>query len=189
MLADSDRETLLDIAQTSIRHGLETGRPLEVDITRYSEALRQSLACFVTLHIEGALRGCIGSLEAHRPLVEDVAENAFHAAFRDPRFPPLAQTELPRLDVAISVLSSAQALEFSSEDDLIRQLRPGIDGLVLEEGSRRGTFLPSVWESLRDPTQFLQHLKNKAGLPMDYWSAQIKVARYTTESFARSATG
>jgi AmmeMemoRadiSam system protein A len=177
------RATLLRLAADSIRHGLETGRPLGVDLRTYDEAIRQPRACFVTLEIGGALRGCIGSLQAQRPLVEDVADNAYAAAFSDPRFPPLRADEYPHLHLDISVLHPAEAMEVDGEEDLLRQLRPGVDGLILEEGARRATFLPSVWEQLPGAGEFLAHLKHKAGLPTDYWSDQIRFRRYTTESF------
>lgn len=120
-------------------------------------------------------------LEAIQPLVQDIAENAFSAAFRDPRFPPLEAGELSDLSIHLSILSPAEELTFASQEDLLAQLRPGIDGLILQEGHRRGTFLPTVWDSLPTSDQFLRHLKQKAGLPPDYWSDTLKVFRYTTE--------
>jgi AmmeMemoRadiSam system protein A len=117
-------------------------------------------------------------------VVTDVAENAFAAAFRDPRFPPLTQAELQGLEIHLSILTPAQPLEFSSEDELIAQLRPGVDGLILEDEGQRGTFLPSVWESLSEPASFLRNLKIKAGLSADHWSPSLQVERYTTESFS-----
>ncbi|AMK75249.1 MULTISPECIES: AmmeMemoRadiSam system protein A [Methylomonas] len=182
-LTETQQNQLLALARQSIAHGLQTGRPLPVVVADYPAELRQTRATFVTLERRGQLRGCIGMLEAVRPLAEDVAENAFAAAFRDRRFPPLAAEELANLDLHISVLSPAVAMKFASEADLIAQLRPGIDGIVLQEGGRRGTFLPSVWEDLADPEQFLQHLKQKAGLPAAYWSDTIQAYRYTTEMF------
>jgi AmmeMemoRadiSam system protein A len=130
------------------------------------------------------LRGCIGHLEATLPLVEDVAENAFSAAFRDPRFPALRDTEYAALELHISVLTPAEPLDCNSESDLLRQMRPYQDGLILAEGLRRGTFLPSVWEQLPEPREFLRHLKRKAGLPDDYWSPSLQIYRYETESFS-----
>ncbi len=186
MLNEQERDTLLSIAATSIRHGLDTGRPLAVDPLAYPAALQQPGASFVTLELDGRLRGCIGSLEAVRPLVHDVAANAFAAAFSDPRFPPLSAAELPRLHVSLSLLGPAEAVQFDSEADLTAQLQPGVDGLILEAEGRRGTFLPSVWESLPDPAQFLRQLKLKAGLPADYWSNAIRVSRYRTESFGKT---
>ncbi len=182
-----DRELLLRLARDSIRHGLETGRPLMVDPADFPHTLQQQRAAFVTLNRNGALRGCIGHLEAIQPLVSDVAENAFAAAFRDPRFPPLSPAEFDDIEIHISVLTPATPMQFTSERDLIAQLRPGRDGLILEEGPYRGTFLPSVWESLPTPEAFLRHLKQKAGLPPDYWSDHIRVSRYETESFSEVA--
>ena len=115
--------------------------------------------------------------------MEDVAENAFAAAFRDPRFPPLRPDEYPRLEYHISILNPPEPMTVTSEADLLQQLRPGVDGLVLIEGARRATFLPSVWEQLPDPRQFLAHLKMKAGLPADYWSDSLRFERYTVEEF------
>ena len=183
MHSASDRQILLEVARESIRHGLEHGRPLHVNVAEYPETLQQPGASFVTLNIGGELRGCIGSLEAIRPLVEDVADNAYAAAFRDPRFPPLSEAEYPRLEYHISILGPSEPMQFESEEDLIRQLRPGVDGLVLSDRGRRGTFLPSVWQSLPEPRDFLRHLKQKAGLPPDYWSDTLQVARYTVEEF------
>jgi len=182
-LTKNQQTTLLQLARTSITHGLQTGRPLAVDLTAYPGALTEQRASFVTLERYGQLRGCIGMLQASRPLALDVAENAFAAAFRDPRFPPLSPAELTDLDLHISVLSSASTLNFSSEADLLAQLRPGVDGLILEEGHHRATFLPSVWEQLPEPQQFLQHLKQKAGLPRNYWSDSLSISRYLADVF------
>lgn len=178
-----DRRTLLALALDSIRHGLSTGRPLDVDPSAYPEALRERRATFVTLHRRGLLRGCIGHLEAVTLLVVDVADNAFAAAFRDPRFPAVAEQELADLRIAISILSPPQPMTFSSESDLIGQLNPGSDGLILEDNGARGTFLPSVWEQLPEPSTFMRHLKQKAGLAPDYWSDTVQISRYYTESF------
>ncbi len=177
------RETLLEIARNSIQHGLEHGCALPVRVIDFSAELQAKRASFVTLHRHGELRGCIGHLEAVMPLVEDVAENAFSAAFRDPRFPPLSTQEWDGLEIHISVLTPAVPMTFCSESELISQIRPGIDGLILEDGLYRGTFLPSVWESLAEPADFLRHLKRKAGLSPNHWSDRIKVYRYETESF------
>jgi len=187
MLSEAQRKQLVDIAWQSLRHGLTHGRPLQVDTTRFDEALSAAGASFVTLQQHGRLRGCIGSLEAHQPLAADVAQNAFSAAFRDPRFPPLDKRELEGLTLEISVLAIPEAMAFSSEQDLLRHLRPGVDGLILEHSGQRGTFLPSVWESLPHPADFLRQLKRKAGLPEDYWSENLRVWRYTTEKFGGEA--
>ncbi len=182
-LSNNDRAALLEVARRSIQQGLRYYTPLEVNPEDYPETLRPPRATFVTLTIGGRLRGCIGTLEARQPLVCDVAEHAYAAAFEDPRFPRLDEEEFPRLDIHISILSPSEPLPFSSEDDLLRQLRPGVDGLILRLGHRRATFLPSVWEELPDPYIFLSQLRHKAGLPLDYWSADLQAERYTTESF------
>ena len=183
MLNVEDQETLLRVAADSIRHGLDTGRALSVNVEDYSPALQQAGASFITLTILRQLRGCIGMLTATRPLIKDVAENAFAAAFEDPRFPSLTEAEYAQLEYHISILNPAEPMEFESETDLLQQLRPGIDGLILEDRGRRATFLPSVWESLSMPPEFLQHLKQKAGLPADYWSDSLQVQRYTVQEF------
>lgn len=183
MLTPQQQQTLLAVAEVTIRHALEHGTLLQIDPADYEEALRQPAACFVTLKRGGELRGCIGSLEAHRSMVEDVVHNADAAAFSDPRFPPLRGEELSGLQLDISLLTPAVEMHFTSEKNLLAQLQPGIDGLILEEGYRRGTFLPSVWEQLPQPEQFLQHLKLKAGLPPNHWSENIRISRYTTQIF------
>ena len=183
MLSDEDRNTLLEVARNAVSHELLCYVPLNVDPQSFSASLGESGAAFVTLKLEGRLRGCIGSLEPRRPLVTDVARNAGAAAFADPRFARLSRGESERVDFHISVIGPHEPISFSDEADLIGQLRPGIDGLVLREGQRRGTFLPDVWRDLADPQQFLQHLKRKAGLDEDHWSDSIQVDRYTTESF------
>ena len=183
MLAKTEQETLLALAAESVRYGLEHGHSMPVDSSRYPEPLQQQGASFVTLTIDQQLRGCIGTLEPFRPLVEDVAKNAYAAAFRDPRFPPLSPGEYDQLAYHISILNPAEPMQFESEADLVRQLRPGIDGLILSDHGRRGTFLPSVWKSLPNPAEFLQHLKVKAGFPANYWSDTLKVERYTVQEF------
>lgn len=149
-------------------------------------ALRRLGACFVTLECDHALRGCIGSLVAERSLADDVARNAYASAFEDPRFAPLAHGEFGRLEISLSVLSAPEPLTVQSEKDLVDQLQPGVDGVVLTEGGCRGTFLPSVWASLPEPREFVQHLKRKAGFEPDYWSATIRFERYVTESWRES---
>lgn len=182
-LSAESHRTLLEIARDSIRNGLDTGRALDLSGRSFEPELLRKQASFVTLNRFGALRGCIGHLEAVMPLAEDVVENAFAAAFHDPRFPPLSRAEFSELEIHISVLTPSEPMAFDSQADLLRQIRPEIDGLILAEGRARGTFLPAVWESLPRPEDFLRHLKMKAGLPADYWSDTLKVYRYETESF------
>jgi AmmeMemoRadiSam system protein A len=182
-LTDTQRNLLHTIARESIRSGLTYGQPLQVELDRLDEVLREPAATFVTLNLHGRLRGCIGSLQAVRPLAEDVAHNAWAAAFQDYRFPPLTEAEFPDIDIHISLLSEPEPMQVISEDDLLHQLRPGTDGLILEDGAYRSTFLPQVWESLPDPKQFVAELKMKAGLSPDYWSDTIRVDRYRTISW------
>ncbi len=172
---------LLEIAKASIRAGLADKAPPRIDLKPFPPEFSEPRATFVTLELDSRLRGCIGSLSAVRPLAEDIVQNAFAAAFRDQRFPPVTAEELERLDIHISLLTPSEPLAFTSEADLLRQIVPGVDGLVLEDRGQRGTFLPSVWESLPEPEQFLAHLKRKAGLPENHWSDTVKVWRYRTE--------
>lgn len=183
---DSLGPELLQLARGSIEYGLTHREPLPVDDGELSSELAAPAATFTTLRIQGDLRGCCGTLEAERPLAADVAYSAFRAAFRDPRFPPVRKAELDVVRLEVSVLSPLEALRVADETDLIEQLRPGTDGLVILSGLRRATFLPTVWESLPEPRQFLAALKVKCGLPGDYWSEQLVFQRYWTTSYAES---
>ena len=145
--------------------------------------LREHGATFVTLKQGERLRGCIGSLQARRPLVDDVKSNAAAAAFRDPRFPPLTREELDRTRVEVSLLSPMEPIEFESEEDALAQLRPGIDGVVFEYGYHSSTYLPQVWKDLSEPAEFLATLKQKAGLPPDFWDRDVKLSRYTVSNW------
>jgi AmmeMemoRadiSam system protein A len=180
-LPEPERATLLRIAQESMLHGLQHGRPVRVDLAALPETLRQPRASFVTLDLSGALRGCIGSLIARDPLAVDVADNAFNAAFRDPRFPPVDASELPGLGIHISILSPPEPLPAASEADLLGKLRPGIDGLILTDGPCKATFLPAVWDHLPNTAAFVRELKMKAGLAAGHWSSTIRFERYTCE--------
>ena len=174
-------QTLLELAHKAIDYGLEYGKEMAVHTEDFPPPLREHRATFVTLKIAGELRGCIGTLAAYRPLVEDVVGNAYAAAFSDPRFPAVIRKQLANINISISILSPSEELVFKDESDLLDQLCPGTDGLILQDGVHRGTFLPSVWESLPDKLHFLKQLKLKAGLPVDYWSDHIRVFRYTTQ--------
>lgn len=181
----AERAALIGVARAAIEHGLQGGRQPVVDVARHPPRLAEPGASFVTLERDGALRGCIGTLEACRPLVADVAHNAWAAAFADPRFPPLDAAEYGGIRVHISVLTPPVPLPVTGEAELLAALRPGIDGLVLEEiGGRRATFLPAVWAQLPQPREFLAHLKLKAGLPREYWSDTLRFRRYETEVIA-----
>lgn len=182
-LDESQQRRLLQLALASIRHGLAHGSALTPRLEDYPAELRDKAATFVTLHLQEELRGCIGNLEPRAPLVASIAENAWSAAFRDPRFSPLQAQELEGLDIHISILSPAKPMEICSEAELLEQLRPGIDGLILEETGRRATFLPSVWEELPRPRDFVRALKRKAGIPAEHWSDQMRASRYQSHAF------
>jgi AmmeMemoRadiSam system protein A len=180
-------EILLKTARTAISRYLQQGRKWVPALDDCDGPLKASRACFVTLQRDGQLRGCIGSLEAHEPLILNVAHNAWSAAFADPRFPPVSASELNELHIDVSVLGLPEAIHFDSDIHLIEQLRPGVDGLILytPQGSR-ATFLPSVWEQLPNPLHFLQHLKQKAGLAPDFWHPALRAERYEVQYFEES---
>ncbi|WP_297811586.1 AmmeMemoRadiSam system protein A [uncultured Methylophaga sp.] len=183
MLDRPDRFLLRKIARDAIQYGLRHQAPMPVDLESLPASIRQQQACFVTLFATGTLRGCVGSLEAYRPLAEDVAANAFAAAFRDNRFCPISRDLVDELDINISLLTTPQPIECDCEQSLLSQLIPGKDGLILEAGEHRATFLPAVWDALPSPARFVAELKRKAGLPIDYWSEQMQCYRYHTEHF------
>lgn len=179
MLSSEARARLLHIARESVRAAAE-GRDYGVDASQEHEELQPLRATFTTLRTpDGALRGCTGVVEAHRPLAEDVASTARGAAIHDPRFPRLEPNELEGLDVSVAVLTPMQPLDARSEDALLEIVRPGIDGVMLTDGARRGLFLPSVWESLPDRKDFLDHLKRKAH--MSAWTPSTRAHRFQVE--------
>lgn len=171
--------SLLIIARNAIHQHLGQGQQA---FEPYPE-LQRPAATFVTLTQSGQLRGCIGSLEALRELATDIHANAQAAAFRDPRFAPLVEDELPRTRIEVSLLGPAEALDYADENEALRQLRPGIDGLILCHDSRRSTFLPQVWESLPLARDFLCQLKRKAGLPENFWDDNILLSRYRVDKW------
>jgi len=145
--------------------------------------LNEPAATFVTLKRHGELRGCIGSLKARQPLMDDLQDNAASAAFRDPRFPPLAAEELPDITVEVSILTEPEPMKFDNETDALAQLEPDVDGVIFESSGHRSTFLPQVWEQLPEPGLFMAHLKQKAGLPAAFWSDDVRLYRYRVEKF------
>ena len=175
---------LLAIARMAIARGTRTDEELE--LASLPTALHCERAVFVTLVTNGGLRGCIGSLLPSAPLAIAVAEAARAAAHSDPRFPPLAIEELPATCIEISVLSALERIAVESRHALLDALRPGVDGLLLEEGHHRSTFLPKVWDQLPHAEDFLSQLLAKAGLPADHWSPSIQVHRYTASNFAET---
>ncbi len=179
-LSVAQGETLIGLARDSIVHGLDHDRAPEIDLTAFDERLQQIQSSFVTLRIDDRLRGCMGGLEAWQPLVKDVAEHAYMAAFSDARFTPVTGEEYQQLDLHLSLLSARSPISFTSESNLLEQLRPRVDGLIIELGNKKATFLPSVWESLPEPRVFLAHLKKKAGMERD--AVDYQAWRYTAES-------
>jgi AmmeMemoRadiSam system protein A len=183
-LSPEEREYLLHLAREAIDCVAQGNDPPAIDMDAVPQDLQQAGASFVTLNKKGSLRGCVGSLEARRPLVLDVQQNGIGAAFRDPRFPPVQPEEVEDLTVEISVLSSPQRVDCDGPDDLFDVLHPGVDGVVIERGWHRATFLPQVWEKLPDKDEFLQRLCLKAGLPADaYRSGDLDVYTYQVEKF------
>jgi len=178
-LLDRHGEALLALAAGSIQYGLEHAKALPAGPADCAAELAKHGACFVTLRRDGKLRGCIGTSEVHRPLFVDVSENGFRAAFKDPRFPALKPDEVLGLEVSVSVLSRQTPMAFSSQEEFLGLLRPGADGLIIEEGKKRALFLPSVWSQLSEPRVFVEHLKAKAGLSKDHWSDTFKAWRFT----------
>jgi AmmeMemoRadiSam system protein A len=160
-----------------------TGTPASLGYRNDDSWLQLPGAAFVTLSTLGALRGCIGSLSAHRPLRDDVAANAVNAAVHDPRFPPLTHAELAETHIEVSVLSAPEPLPFVNHAEAVARLRPRVDGVTLEYGSHRGTFLPQVWDQLPDASDFLVHLVRKAGLPAGWWDDSARLTRYTVTAF------
>lgn len=178
---------LLLLAWQSIAHGLKTGKPLRIDLGKYPPELSEPGACFVLLKQKHALRGCVGSIEAIRPLGEDIAENAFAAAFCDRHFIPLADNELYETQIEILLLSRPEPLHCANPVELTQQLRPGIDGLTLRDGSRHASLLPTAWGNAHTPLEFVTQLKQKAGLPPAYWSSTIQIRRFTAETISDAA--
>lgn len=177
-------KTLVSAARTSIAHGLTHRRPPPVNLDDWAETLRLPGAAFITLTSGAArdLRGCVGSAMAWRPLIVDVTENACKAAFEDPRFLPVEENEWPSLGLSVTVLDTPRQMDVADEAELIARLRPGIDGLIFEDAGRRGLFLPSVWDALPDPAEFIAQLRRKAGLPPGHWSPTLKVLRFAGHS-------
>ncbi|HKU70331.1 MAG TPA: AmmeMemoRadiSam system protein A [Burkholderiales bacterium] len=172
-------QVLLPLARSAIAAQLG----VKGDLTDELQWLKEHGACFITVRRDDKLRGCIGTLRAHRALADDVRANAVAAAFRDPRFAPLNADELSSISLEISLLSALEEMTFSGESDALAQLRAGTDGIVFEYGHHTSTFLPQVWEDIREPAEFLAHLKYKAGLPPDFWDPAVRLSRYTVSKW------
>jgi AmmeMemoRadiSam system protein A len=171
-------ERLIAIAREAIERVVEPGELVDPEAWLLAPG-----ASFVTLRLAGELRGCIGSIDARRPLGDDVARNAHAAAYRDPRFPPVSPAERVAIAIEVSVLSPRVALEAADEVEAAGRLRPGVDGVYLQYGDAGSTFLPQVWESIPDPIDFLAQLRRKAGLPARFWHADLRLWRYCVEKY------
>lgn len=183
-LTTHDKAQLLAIARRSIRQGFYTREPLEVDLTSLSDALLEQTGSFVTLTQKNQLRGCVGTVIGSHPLAQSVANSAYSSAYEDLRFPPLSDSEFDALRIEVSVLSKLDWIEARSQDELVSQLRPFEDGLVIKDEEHIGTFLPKVWRQIDDPLTFVLHLKTKANMSADYWSDSIECYRFTANSFS-----
>jgi uncharacterized protein len=183
MLEDSERSELLAVAERSIARGLDNqAEPLPQ--RAWSQKLLEIRATFTTLMLDGELRGCCGTIEPQRPLVQDLWRTAWSSAYADPRFWPVTSDELGFLEISISVLTPLERLPAQSDEELIACLKPDEDGLVLRQGKRCATFLPSVWKSLPDPREFLAQLKRKASWSYTAWPKGMTAFRYRTEAFS-----
>ena len=186
-LATPERHELLALARSSIDAALSLGVPSNQPAPFTAAPLLPELtvrrSSFVTLRRGDELRGCCGTLDAPRPLAEDVWRNAWAAAFSDYRFPSLTAAEWPQVNLHLSLLTTPEPLDVTTEEHLLALLRPSVDGLILEGETARATFLPAVWEQIPEPAQFVRQLKLKAGWAAGYWSHRVRAYRYTTESF------
>jgi len=183
-LSPAEGRQLLDIARRSIAAGLHGAGAPELDSAFMQGALATPRDTFVTLTRHGALRGCMGVIDSPRPLAQNTADCAYSAAFRDRRFPRLEPAEAAQTHIEISVLSKMEPIVVRDRNDLLRQLHPGVDGLLMEDGRHRSLFLPQVWEKMGSAQEFLEHLLMKAGLPRDYWSTTIHFSRFHITSFS-----
>jgi len=183
-LTPEERQTLLRLARSAIERAVRGEDPPVLDQDTITSHLREPGASFVTLTINGQLRGCIGALEPSQPLVEDVRQHALAAALDDPRFTPVKPQELSQIEIELSRLSIPRNLSYRDASDLLSQLHPGVDGVILREGSRRATFLPQVWEKIPDKPAFLDNLCMKMGVPPDSWrQRKLEVQTYQVEEF------
>ncbi|KAA0285219.1 MAG: AmmeMemoRadiSam system protein A [Chloroflexi bacterium] len=183
-LTDGEKRTLLRLAREAIEYAVRGKKLQPLDPGSLTPPLLEKGASFVTLTIRGDLRGCIGTLEAYQPLAEDVREHAISAAMDDPRFPPVTESELSGIHIEVSRLTTPQELEYSTGEDLMRKLRPHIDGVILKHGFHKATFLPQVWEKIPDPQEFLDQLCYKMGERSNLWrNTRLQVYTYQVEEF------
>jgi hypothetical protein len=184
-LSLEDQKTLLQIARNSMELAVREDKKLPIQVKEFSSFLQQDGASFVTLTLNGRLRGCIGTLKAYQPLVLDVREHAILAALEDPRFPPVRERDLALIHIEVSRLSEPKPFPYQSPQELLMGLQPGKDGVVLRLGHRSATYLPQVWEQIPDPADFLSELCLKMGAPADTWQKQpLEVSTYQVQEFS-----
>lgn len=187
LLSPDDRKRLLELAREAMTDAVTGKRKKDIDISSISDPLRQIGASFVTLTIEGDLRGCIGTLEAYQPLYRDVQDHAIQSALEDYRFPPVTAEEIPLISIEISRLTSPVPLPYKKPEELPGLLKPHVDGVILKDGFHRATFLPQVWQQLPEPPIFLSHLCQKMGAAPDLWKRKVlEVSIYHVEEFSES---
>ncbi|MCP4371718.1 MAG: AmmeMemoRadiSam system protein A [Deltaproteobacteria bacterium] len=185
-LTDEDRKGLLRLARTAIEAQVKAGSKIHRP-DKIAPGLKEKKGCFVTLHKDGILRGCIGTIEPAKSLVSNVEKNAINAAFHDPRFPAVKMDELSAIDIEISVLTVPEKLEFKDGKDLIKKLKPNIHGVILSQGWQSATFLPQIWEQLPAREDFLEHLCQKAGMERECWKdRETTIKVYEAEYFSES---
>jgi AmmeMemoRadiSam system protein A len=183
-LTSEEKSTLLHLARQAMEHSVRGQKLPALDLGTLRAPLRAEGASFITLTIQGGLRGCIGALEPYQPLAQDVREHAIAAALEDPRFPPVTPEELDQIEIEVSRLTFPENLEYADPEDLLTRLRPNMDGVILRDGFRRATFLPQVWEKIPDKAEFLDNLCYKMGAPADTWRHKhLEVLTYQVEEF------
>jgi len=186
-LTDAEKLSLLRLARESLENAVRNKDLPELDPSWLTPALQADGASFVTLTIHGELRGCIGALQAYQSLASDVREHAVAAGLQDYRFPAVRVGELSRIHIEVSRLTQSMPLIYTNADDLLTKLRPGVDGVILNDGSRRSTFLPQVWAQIPDPVEFLSHLCSKMGAAPNLWRHKhLDVKIYQVEEFQES---
>jgi uncharacterized protein len=183
-LTSDEKQILLREARAALEHGVRGEKQPPLDMESMPQRLREAGASFITLTIQGNLRGCIGALEPYQPLAQDVREHAVAAALEDPRFPPVTSNELGKIEIEISRLTLPERLTYKDADDLLTKLRPQVDGVILRDGFRRATFLPQVWDKIPDKSEFLDNLCYKMGAAPDTWRRKtLEVLTYQVEEF------
>jgi AmmeMemoRadiSam system protein A len=183
-LSEDEGNYLLKVARSTIKKRLNNEEQPQIDWKDLPEKFQEQLGTFVTITIDGNLRGCIGHIIPRETAIEGIRENAINAAFRDPRFPPLTREEFDHIEIEISILTAPEELRYTDADDLLNKLRPGVDGVIIKKGYHEATFLPQVWDQLPDKEEFLSHLCMKAGLSHDSWRKEkLQVSTYQVQAF------